>query len=128
MSEYKVIKILDEYSIIIDYGSSHMASIGDKLRIYVPGEEIKNPETDQVLGTLDKIKETVEVSTVYENFSVCNKITERVVNVINPLAALTQQTRKSIQKLNVDEENLNPFEVKSNEPIKVGDLVMKVRD
>lgn len=52
---YRVIEILNAYSILINYGFDNGAKENDMVRIISTGPEIKDPETGEVLGTLDFI-------------------------------------------------------------------------
>ena len=45
MQEYKVIEILDEYNIMINYGFDKGAVQGERLRIISKGEEVIDKET-----------------------------------------------------------------------------------
>ena len=57
MQEYKVIEIIDEYNIIIDYGFDKDAMQGEKLRIISKGEEVIDKATGNSLDTLDASRE-----------------------------------------------------------------------
>ena len=122
MENYRVIKILDDYSILINYGFSQGAKYGDDLRIYIPGEEIIDPVTGKNLGRLDKIKEIVTVSMPYENFSVCKKISNKIIDVLNPLSAMFEKSIATQHKLNINESEYDSFTIKSKDPIVVGDI------
>lgn len=54
--EYRVIEILNKNELLINYGSNQGASVGRKVTITIKGEEITDPETNEILGTLDIIK------------------------------------------------------------------------
>ncbi|MCZ0875630.1 hypothetical protein [Peribacillus sp. AS_2] len=77
---FKVIKIIDEYSLVINGGITDDISLGDDIEIFLEGDEIKDPfNGDEILGTLDYIKETLEVTEVYTNFAVCKKfLTQKI--------------------------------------------------
>lgn len=122
MENYRVIKILDDYSILINYGFNQGAKHGDDLRIYIPGEEIIDPVTGKNLGRLDKIKEIVTVSMPYENFSVCKKISNKIIDVLNPLSAMFEKSIATQHKLNINESEYDSFTIKSKDPIVIGDI------
>lgn len=122
MDEYKVIEIVDDKTLIINYGFEHGAKIGDKLRISELGEEIKT-ESGQSLGTLDIIKDTVSVDTPYELFSICRKIKYLEIPILNPLSELVRKS-KQIESLNVDQAAITNRQIPKAEPIKVGDKAM----
>lgn len=123
MDKYKVVEIVDEYTLIIDYGLSNYAEVGRKLRIYTVGEEIQDPTTKLYLGTLDIIKAVVEVVTPYERFSICKNISYIDYNILNPLSNLVRTT-SSKNKLNVNPASISNRELPKASPIEVGDLVM----
>ena len=106
MNTYKVIELINEYSILVNYGIINGARAGDTLRIFSTGEPVLDPVDKSLLGTLDIIKETVEVITPYEQFSLCQKVNRHQVSIINPLSNLVQ-TKKTISKLNVKNSDLS---------------------
>lgn len=75
--EFKVIKIIDEYSIVINGGLNEDVTIEEEVEIFIKGDSIEYD--GEVLGTLDFIKERLEVTEVYLNFSVCKKIVKEKV-------------------------------------------------
>lgn len=120
--QYKILKILDDHTILVDYGTFNKAKRGDELRIIEPGPKV---EIDgRCYGTLDAIKDYVEVTTAYEHFSVCKKIVRHQSHVLSPLSML--RTTSSYESMEVDEseidKNLKPPDIT---PIKVGDIVEK---
>lgn len=131
MSE--VIEILSEYAILIDFGYKEGAEKGDKIQIYKKGREVYN-SAKEYLGTLDIIKDELEITKVYEHFSVCKKIfrisktAQRNPFEINSFASLIKKmevikTRTETLPLNVDKEDCTNEIFETDEPIKKGDLV-----
>lgn len=122
---YRVIKIMDSYTILINYGFSKHAQAGDRLRVFIPGEEIIDPVTNRPMGTLDKIKAVVQVITPYEHFSVCQKLSTKIIDILNPLSAALSKTVRTKQKLNtLDENNETVFDNESHDPIIIGDMAI----
>lgn len=68
---FKVIKIIDDKSLIINAGSFDDVKVGDRFEIYCVGEPIFDPYTKENLGTLDTIKDQLTVKTVYEKMCIC---------------------------------------------------------
>lgn len=118
---YKVIEIVDSYHIIINYGTLDNAKKGDCLRIYEPGEPVTDLETGESLGVLDLIKETVEVVTVYERFSICQKITRTKMPMMGSLSQWVH-TSESTHELNINEGQVSNRTITGNPIISVGDL------
>jgi hypothetical protein len=87
---FKVVKIVNEYLIVIDYGLKHYAEIGDILEIYQIGEEVSDPETLDSLGTLNVSKGKVQVKNVYDNMSLCESY--ETVTIASPSMKSFNQT------------------------------------
>lgn len=120
---FKVIEIIDEYTLLINYGFNDGASEGDRLRIYSIGEKVFDPDTKEELGTLDNIKDIVQVEVPYENFSLCKKIRTIRRELLNPLSKLVQTTTIS-ESLYVDKTEISGRKPLKKEPIKTGDLAL----
>lgn len=125
----EVIKILNQFAILIDYGSKDGAVKGDKVRIFVKGKEVYNNK-NELLGTLDIIKDELEITTVYDHFSICekikrtSKITQRNPFEIPAFIKKTEETTVEKLPLNVKKEDYTNDIFQTNEPIKKGDLVI----
>jgi uncharacterized protein YerC len=122
---FKVVKIIDAYSIVINGGSNDKLNLGDKLEIFVKGEEVIDLDTKESLGTLDYIKARIEITTILPKMSVCKDIKEEypysaIRDTINSMG----QTVKKVQQLNVDSMDISGIEEKDIK-IKIGDLVRK---
>lgn len=116
---YKVIRIVDDKTIMINYGLYDKAKKGQKVRVFQKGEDIF--DNSIWLGTLDIIKEDLEIVAVYDAFSLCQKI---VYEQPNPYQLLvSSQNINKVEKLNVDKSEIENLKYKSDEPIKNGDLV-----
>jgi hypothetical protein len=131
---FKVIKIIDDYSLVINGGLNNDISKGDEVEIFLEGDEIIDPFMDgKVLGTLDYIKDILEVTEVYTNFAVCEKIVTEKIYTPSPLqkaffssgipSALngTTQTKRTLVKINVVEEEKTGRK-KGDKIIRIGDL------
>lgn len=49
----KVIKVIDEYKLVINRGSNDGVTMGDRYLIYRLGEQMIDPDTHEDLGTLE---------------------------------------------------------------------------
>ncbi len=120
---YRVIEILNDKELLVNYGSDNGASVGDTVRIFSVGEVVIDPDTKASLGTLDIIKGELEISTVYEKFSICKKFKKGNISpILNPLAY--RSTLESVE-LNIDKSEISgrKFPKESSTIIKVGDSV-----
>ena len=70
-NNYRVIKILDDTSLIINAGSEDNIKINDIMEIYGESENIYDPLTNENLGKIEVIKDRLKVSKVYKKMCVC---------------------------------------------------------
>ena len=76
-SNYKIVKIISEYKVVVNAGSNSFIKEGDILEVYQPGQEVTDPETGESLGTLDFVKAKLRVVDVFPKMCVCeNRDTE----------------------------------------------------
>lgn len=121
--EYKVIEIMNNTDIIINYGLTDGASIGDELRIIDKGEPVVDPETSINLGTIDVIKATVEVAIPYEKFSICRKYRKSNIDMLNPLSKFVFES-KVAQELKVNKDQITNRVIPISSPISTGDTAV----
>ena len=70
--EGKVARILDEYSIVINVGRDNGVVDGMVFVVFVQSDdEVKDPDSGEVLGKLENIKEHIFVAHVQDKFSTC---------------------------------------------------------
>ncbi|MEO4055098.1 hypothetical protein [Solibacillus sp. CAU 1738] len=129
-SVFQVIKIIDEYSVVINGGLDESICKGDEIEIFVEGDVITDPFNDnKELGTLDFIKASLEAVEVYRNFSVCKKFEEKEVytpsaieRVIAPMGQFQGSTKivKTLKKIEIDEKEITG-RIKGDSIIKIGD-------
>jgi len=123
----KVIKIPNEYNIIVSKSIIDNIDIGDIVEIYEIASEVIDPETKEVLGTYDFTKQELKVSEIYDRYFVCNKIEERVITPFDldfkTIMKHTEYTKKALEVNSEQNENLS---LKTKE-IKIGDPVKIVR-
>ncbi len=117
---YKVIKLLSDDSLIVDYGRINGAYEGQNLRVFTPGQDVIFE--DKNYGSLDLIKVDVEIVTVYPKFSVCQKIERKKVSTLGLTDFMTRDI-ETIKSLNFKKEDVSKEIFRDKEPIKLGDLV-----
>lgn len=69
--EFKIVKIVNEYLVVVNYGAFDGAREGDILEIFQVGEEVIDPHTNKSLGTLDIRKARIKVINVYDQMALC---------------------------------------------------------
>ena len=127
--EFKVVRILDEYRIIINAGFKNGITVNDVFEIHGVVDAIYDPDTKELLGTLNGIKAQVKVAQVHEKMSVCKNVVE-----ISPIQTLIyegltggrglSQFMSTPQKLNVDKSQITNPEL--YEPIQIGDKAVLI--
>ncbi len=121
--EYRVIKIIDDKSIVINIGENDGVISGDKFQIYAVGEHVIDPETNEDLGTLNTVKEVVSAIDVFPNMTICRHIETNyynpLTNFVTPFATQKIDTEKS---LNVETTQITGG-LSSDLTIKIGDKV-----
>jgi len=123
MKEYRVIEIVDEYEIIINYGSESGSKENEKVKIVERGRPVIDPETNEVLGTRDAIKAILVIHSVSEKFSTCRNRRITYNSLLNPTLQLFKTT-VDYEKLHVDPKEITDNKVLIDNPIRVGDKVI----
>lgn len=78
----KVARILNSREIVINVGKKGGVKIGMKFDILDPkGEDIRDPDTHEILGSLPRPKVQVKVTDVQENLSVASTYRKKEINV-----------------------------------------------
>ena len=122
---WRVIKIFDEYHVLVNAGADDEINEGDLLKILGTTGEIIDPETKESLGTLEKVKASVRVIHVQKNMCVAENVetyeaapADVITGVFEPL-----RRRTYLRKLPVDPEDISGGW--EEEKIKIGDPVKK---
>lgn len=127
----KIVKILDEYTIIINAGTNDGVKLNDMFNIMdKKGDEIIDPETNEVIGYLNAIKDTVKVTEVQEKMCVCSSLNisqlhRNLTVTANALNNFINMNEK--KRLNINYDDVNKDRKESDEPIKVGDEVKLIK-
>ncbi len=138
--EGKVAKILDEYSIVINVGRNNGAVNGMVFAVFVQSdEEVKDPDSGEVLGKLENIKEHVFVAHLQDKFATCvagekdvpcgeheshSAQTLSGAMMAESMTARPENSKISNEKLNVNTSQITG--VPQLGPISVGDMVRAV--
>lgn len=123
-SNFKIVKIISEYKVVVNAGSMNFIREDDTLEVYQPGQEVTDPETGESLGTLDFIKAKLRVVDVFPKMCVCENRDRKEKSI---LANLTLNlTYEEKLPLNVQTTDISGGYEGVNKKIKVGDLVRKV--
>lgn len=111
-NDFKVVKIVDDKTIVINAGKNNGIQNADKFEIYELGDEVIDPETNENLGNLTSHKAYVQVINVYEKMALCEN-TERET-------LLLSANYSSIKPLNIDISQITGG-ISKNKTIRIGD-------
>ncbi|MEE6716150.1 hypothetical protein [Schleiferilactobacillus harbinensis] len=135
MPEYKIAKIIDDHTIVINAGENKGIKENQKFQIIgKKGKEVKDPDTGESLGRLDELKGYVFATTIYPNMTIATSPARSAMGLTNSIAGLT--TGMTFQNplltsyhetLNVDPSQITGgFSPKGASPIVVGDIVIPI--
>lgn len=122
---YKIIKIIDDMSVIVNCGTNQGIKEGDLFYIRSKKtEKVVDPDTNEVLGEFNRFKAKIEAVNVLEKMCICKNALKTAS--ITDLAKLSLSGGQR-QELNVDPEQISGglFDAE-DELIHIGDLVDKI--
>ncbi|MFT8381954.1 MAG: hypothetical protein ABF639_02625 [Lacticaseibacillus paracasei] len=122
MDDYKIVKIIDDESLVINAGELKHIEVGQKFQIIGKrGEEVKDPDTGESLGTLDEIKGSVFADIVYPHMTIAKSPHEGYSGVILNAFNSGRET------LNVDPAEITGgYNSDNPSPIQIGDIARPV--
>lgn len=123
-SNFKIVKIISEYKVVVNAGSNCSIREDDILEVYQPGQEVTDPETGESLGTLDFVKAKLRVVDVFPRMCVCENRDTQKTTLIDIVQNFSPYQEKL--PLNVQTTDISGGYEEVDKKIKVGDLVRKV--
>jgi hypothetical protein len=105
----KIVRILDEYRVLVDHGMDDGARIGQKLIIKQEDVSVVDYDTNEFLGAFSIIKATLEIKEIYSKICVCVNA-DKQKTFFEPIPL----------RLNVDASQISGPEIYS---IRIGDTV-----
>jgi hypothetical protein len=118
---FKVVKIIDNYNLVINAGKNVNVEVGDKFEIFESGKEIFDPDTGDSLGKLDFVKAYIKVTSVLDHMSICQNTDSDVINPLTPV--LLRLERYKPAPLNIDSTDISGGYEDVDKKIHVGDKV-----
>lgn len=120
-----VIRIVDEYTVIINIGkdSGEPLKVGSIIQVYEPGEEIKDLD-GSVIARFEHVKGELRVVRTESTYSICksNKTTTKNATVFALSPLLEGRTITETAPLTIDNANIEPLEIR-DPVIRIGDPV-----
>lgn len=133
MLQGKVARVLNSMEVAINIGSASGVEVGMKFDIMSDKrEDIRDPDTNDVLGTLDRAKVRVSVSFVTEKFAIASTYKKRRVNVggiggVGTFARMLSPAKwiEKVETLKTSERTWEDLD-ESQSYVKTGDSVVQV--
>lgn len=130
--EYKILKILDKYRVVADIPANSGVRKGDEYIVYSKGDEVRDPNTNELIDHVEDVKATLKVIHVQKKFSILESNDIETYTEENPLFSSLSATarlfgprvRKVLKPLPVEEVK-RELEKEDNKLIRIGDLVKK---
>ncbi len=116
----KVIKILDEFRVVVDIGHKDGIKKDMKFFIYEYGEEIHDPITNEIIDKIEIVKHHIKVTHIQEKFSIMRSDEYEEPYIIGSVFAKTFQLRTIPFSTETKPLKSSPEGYKI---VKVGDLV-----
>ena len=127
----KVASVINEREIAINVGTTHGVNVGMYFNVLdIQDEEVKDPDTGEVLGSIERPKVTVRVAHVQERLSVASTYRTQKVNVGGSFGPFARELMppKWIEKyetLRTEDKSWFPL-YEEDSYVKVGDPVVQV--
>ncbi len=131
MVEGKVANIISERELAINIGAAHGVRKGMKFKIMADQPtEIPDPETGEILGVIEREKVRVQVTEVFEKFSVCRtyRMTSTGSFAFGAFADMLTRPARTVETLRADESSYIPPLAESESYVKKGDRVVPIED
>ncbi|WP_188351082.1 hypothetical protein [Leuconostoc pseudomesenteroides] len=132
MKKIKITRIIDETTFIINAGSENGIEEKDQFEILdAEGEEIKDPDSDEVIGILNSSKGIIIANTVYPKMTIAKtriigeklRISNDFFKIGNPVI---KESSGHPEELLVEESQISGGLERSTNPIQIGDEVTKL--
>lgn len=117
----RIIRIIDTRTIIVNLGKKDGITDSSVFHILGEPEEIIDPLTEEILGSVLVVKSKLKASQVFENFSIAT--TRWTIFQFARLLNNSFTDEVDYGELIVDQKELQPWKAQSETPVRVGDIV-----
>lgn len=111
-SEAKIVKIINDYKVVLNKGLKQKVGVGDKYLLYYLGkDDIIDDETNENLGKIEYVIGKGKITHVQENMSQLETITKSVVNkkkIVKTASSYSWNNKE--EEIIEPEETLIPFD------------------
>lgn len=128
----KVFSVITERELIINIGSNHGVHKDMKFKILADKPmEIRDPDSNELLGTIDREKVQVQASGVYEKFSICktfrkSKVGKDFFTGYTEWTEMFSPRREILETLKADDSALPPPLSEKESYVKKGDRAVQI--
>ncbi len=127
--EGKVAQILNERELVINIGTNSGVVTGAIFAVLAATPtEVRDPESSEVLGQIDRVKVQVRAFETHERFTVCSTYRTRIVGGLGPmnLDSVLSPRRQIPETLRASEDSFPEPLSPEESYVKVGDRVKQV--
>ena len=121
MKQGKVIKIIDEFTVVINKGIEDSVKEGDVCLIYSIGDELFDPDTNESLGLLEIVKGQGKVIHVQEKLATIQSIEFKKTRILRK-PGISSWNQFSNQEEESFDSTMLPFK-----DLNINDFVKKIR-
>lgn len=132
----KIVKIIDEYQVIVDAGSDDGIKCGTHFKVLSKPIEIIDKDTDINLGAIELDKAEIKATKVYDKMCICENAVNRSGGIYPTAYFAAEMGLKALngtveekaihEKLNINVNDLADSISYKETPIRVGDKVEEV--
>ncbi|GAA3310899.1 hypothetical protein [Arthrobacter ramosus] len=132
--EGRVAQIMTEHELVINRGSEHGVEIGMRFKILRPrGSDIRDPDTGEVIGSVELMKTVVKVIEVQEKLCVARtfRTIETKGGSLYPslsMASMLAAPTRRIETLRTDETRVQQDLDAADSYVKIGDPAVQAYD
>jgi hypothetical protein len=124
----KIIRIIDTRTVIINLGTKDGITNDSYFNILGEPEEIIDPFTKDILGSVNIVKAKLKASQAYEKFTIATTSwISHSIKFRNPLSASLADIYETVEvdegELRVDKSKIQPWKAKSELPVNIGDTI-----
>ena len=129
---YKILAFPNDSTVIIDYGYKDILLddidnindyLGAEVLIVEKGIELVDPETGDFIGSYDPIKCKLEITEIFEKYSIARKVVRTSATQL-----ITSPMFKNITKIEYKTLNIKPDQIQNinveNTELQIGNLVI----
>lgn len=122
---FKIVRIVNGYTFVINGGLEDGINSGDSFHILdKKGDVVIDPDTGEVLGTLDAYKGKITAKTIYPKMTICETGYTQSTLMKSSTAILSAFSERI--ELEVNPEQITPLGF-TETPVEIGDTVQKIK-